>query len=236
MYVSQVMKGMTGEKLGLKEGDIITSVNGFSIDSRGNYRDPQYGTLSVSHVVRGRAFVGDALKVTVMRDGKEVVLEGKLARKNPAEMIVSPYRFDRGPNYLLAGGLLFQELSKAYLEGFGRDRQTGPILRLARLAKSPEEFEKKGCKKIIFLSAVLPTPSAQGYERMGGQIVEEVNGVAITDLTTLDEALKKPINGVHTIRLGEFPHLIHIDAVAMERDNMAIITGGYRVGSLKRIE
>lgn len=236
MYVSQVMKGMTGEKLGLKEGDIITSVNGFDIDSRGNYRDPQYGTLSVSHVVRGRAFVGDALKVTVMREGKEVVLEGKLARKNPAEMIVSPYRFDRGPNYLLAGGLLFQELSKAYLEGFGRDRQTGPILRLARLAKSPEEFEKKGCKKIIFLSAVLPTPSAQGYERMGGQIVEEVNGVAITDLTTLDEALKKPINGVHTIRLGEFPHLIHIDAVAMERDNMAIITGGYRVGSLKRIE
>jgi hypothetical protein len=71
---------------------------------------------------------------------------------------------------------------------------------------------------------------------MGGQIVEEVNGVAITDLTTLDEALKKPVNGVHTIRLGEFPHLIHIDAVAMERDNMAIITGGYRVGSLKRIE
>jgi hypothetical protein len=44
------------------------------------------------------------------------------------------------------------------------------------------------------------------------------------------------VNGVHTIRLGEFPHLIHIDALAMERDNMAIITGGYRVGSLKRIE
>lgn len=236
MYVSEVMKGMTGDKLGLKKGDIITSVNGFGIDSRGNYRDPQYGTLSVSHVVRGRAFVGDALKVKVMREGKEVVLEGKLARKNPAEMIVSPYRFDRGPNYVLAGGLLFQELSKAYLEGFGRERQTGPVLRLARLAKNPEDFEKRGCKKIIFLSAVLPTPSAQGYERMGGQIVEEVNGVVIKDLTTLDEAFKKPVNGMHTIRLGEFPYLIHIDALAMERDNMAIITGGYRVGALKRIE
>jgi S1-C subfamily serine protease len=236
MYVSQVLKGMTGEKLGLKEGDIITEVNGFGIDSRGNYKDPQYGTLSVSHVVRGRAFVGDALKVKVRREGKEVVLEGKLMRKDPAEMIVSPYRFDRGPNYLLAGGLLFQELSQTYLEGFGRDRQSGTVLRLARLAKSPEKFEERGCKKIIFLSAVLPTPSAQGYERMGGQIVEEVNGVVITDLGALDEALKKPVNGVHTIRLGEFPHLMHIDAVAMERDNMAIMTGGYRVGALKRIE
>jgi S1-C subfamily serine protease len=236
MYVGQVMKGMTGEKLGLKEGDIITSVNGFAIDSRGNYRDPQYGALSVSHVVRGRAFVGDDLKVTVMREGKEVVLEGKLSRKDPAEMIVSPYRFDRGPNYLLSGGLLFQELSQTYLEAFGRDRRTGPVLRLARLAKNPEAFEAKGCKKIIFLSAVLPTPSTQGYERMGGQIVEEVNGVMVTDLTSLDEALKKPVDGVHTIKLGEFPHLMHIDAVAMERDNMAIMTGGYRVGALKRIE
>lgn len=236
MYVSKVMKGMTGEKLGLKEGDIITQVNGFAIDSRGNYKDPQYGTLSVSHVVRGRAFVGDDLKVTVTREGKPVALEGKLMRKDPAEMMVSPYRFDRGPNYLLAGGLLFQELSQTYLEGFGRDRQSGPVLRLARLAKNPEPFEQKGCKKIIFLSAVLPTPSAQGYERMGGQIVEEVNGVVITDLAKLDEALKKPVEGVHVIRLGEFPHLIHVDAVAMERDNMAIITGGYRVGALKRIE
>jgi S1-C subfamily serine protease len=236
MYVSKVMKGMTGEKLGLKEGDIITQVNGFAIDSRGNYKDPQYGTLSVSHVVRGRAFVGDDLKVTVTREGKPVALEGKLMRKDPAEMLVSPYRFDRGPNYLLAGGLLFQELSQTYLEGFGRDRQSGPVLRLARLAKNPEPIEQKGCKKIIFLSAVLPTPSAQGYERMGGQIVEEVNGVVITDLAKLDEALKKPVEGVHVIRLGEFPHLIHVDAVAMERDNMAIITGGYRVGALKRIE
>jgi hypothetical protein len=66
--------------------------------------------------------------------------------------------------------------------------------------------------------------------------VEEVNGVLITDLTTLDEALKKPVDGVHVIKLGEFPHLMHVDAVAMERDNMAIMTGGYRVGALKRIE
>ncbi len=236
MYVSQVLKGMTGEKLGLKQGDIITSVNGFAIDSRGNYKDPQYGALSVSHVVRGRAFVGDPLKVTVVREGKPLTLEGRLMRKDPAEMTVSPYRFDRGPNYLLAGGLLFQELSQTYLDGFGRERRTGPVLRLARLAKNPEKFEERGCKKIVFLSAVLPTPSAQGYERVGGQTVEEVNGRVITDLTVLDEAFKAPVNGIHTIKLGEFPHLMHIDAVAMERDNMAIMTGGYRVGALKRIE
>ena len=236
MYVSRVMKGMTGDLAGLKEGDIITAVNGFAIDSRGNYKDPHYGTLSVSHIVRGRAFVGDPLKMVVQREGKEVTLEGKLARKDPADMIVSPYRFDRGPNYLLAGGLLFQELSQTYLEAFGRDRNSGPVLRLARIAKNPEEHEEKGRKKIIFLSAVLPTPSVQGYERVGGQIVDEVNGIVIKDLHDLDAALKKPVNGLHTLKLNEFPHLMHIDAVAMERDNMAIMTGGYRVGALKKLE
>ncbi len=235
MYVSRVMKGMTGELVGLKEGDIITSVNGFAIDSRGNYKDPQYGTLSVSHVVRGRAFVDDPLKIVVRRGNAEVTLEGKLSRKDPAEMIVSPYRFDKGPSYLLAGGLLFQELSQTYLEGFGRERRSGPVLRLTRIAKHPEKYEEEGRKKIIFLSAVLPTPSVQGYERMGGQIVNEVNDVLIKDLNDLDTALKNPVNGIHIIKLNEFPHLMHIDAVAMERDNMAIMTGGYRVGALKRL-
>lgn len=236
MYVSRVMKGMTGDLLGLREGDIITSVNGFDIDSRGNYKDPQYGALSISHVVRGRAFVGDPLTVTILRDGKEKTLKGRLMRKDPAEMIISPYRFDRGPNYILAGGLLFQELSQTYLESFGRERRSGPVLRLARVARNPEPFEQEGRHKIIFLSAVLPTPSAQGYERMGGQIVDEVNGVLIKDLVALDEALKKPVNGIHTIKLKEFPHLLHIDALAMERDNMAIMTSGYRVGALKKLD
>jgi S1-C subfamily serine protease len=236
MYVSRISKGMSGEKAGLQEGDIMVSVNGFQVDARGNYKDPQDGALSVGHIVRGRAYVGDALEIEILRDGKPLTLKGTLHRKDPNELIVAPYRFDRGPNYLLAGGLLFQELNHTYLQSFGRDRNSGTILRLARIAKNPEDFEDKGHRKIIFLSAVLPTPSAQGYERMGGQIVSEVNGKAILDLHDLDAALKSPVNGIHTIRVNEFPHLIHLDALAVERDNLALMSGGFRVTSLKRID
>ncbi|MCB1224879.1 MAG: PDZ domain-containing protein [Verrucomicrobiales bacterium] len=236
IYVGKVSKGGSAAHIGLKEGDILTAINGFRIDSRGNYKDPQYGTLSISHIVRGKAYVGDPVTIKVMREGEPLELKGELIRKRPEDEVVTPYRFDRGPNYILAGGLLFQELNDTYLDAFGEDRRSGTILRLSHIAQHPEAFEKEGRKKIIFLSLVLPTPSCQGYERLGGQIVNKVNGQVITDLQALKTALEKPKDGVHAIQLGEFPHLIYLDDAAMKRDDQGLINGSFRVGSLERLE
>lgn len=235
-FISGVSKGATAEKIGVKEGDIILAVNGHAIDSRGDYQDPQFGALSMGHIVRGRSFVGDKLEIKVLREGKEVVLNGELTRKNPADFLVTPYIFDRGPNYVMMGGLLFQELSKPYLQAFGGDQQSGAVLRLSRIADHPEEYEKAGRKKLIFLSAVLPTPSAQGYERLGGQVVNQVNGRKINDLRDLDEAFKQPKDGIHVIELADFPKILYLDAISAERDNLKLVGGAYRIGSLKRIE
>lgn len=236
MFVSGVMKGTSADKVGVKEGDIVLEINGHAVDSRGDYQDPQFGALSISHIVRGRAFVGDKLDVKVLRDGKEVLLSGTLIRKEPGEYLVWPYLFDRGPNYLMMGGLLFQELSQPYLGAFGDNQRGGAVLRLARIASHPEEFEKEGRRKLVFLSAVLPTASVQGYERLGGQVVNLVNGRKINDLSDLEEAFKQPGDGIHTIELADFPKLLHVDAIAAERDNLRLVSGAYRVGSLKRIE
>ena len=235
-FISGVSKGATAEKIGVKEGDIILAVNGHAIDSRGDYQDPQFGALSMGHIVRGRSFVGDKVEIKVLREGKEVVLEGPLTRKNPSDFLVTPYIFDRGPNYVMMGGLLFQELSKPYLQAFGGDQQSGAVLRLSRIAEHPEEYEKAGRKKLIFLSAVLPTPSAQGYERLGGQVVNQVNGKKINELRDLDEAFKQPKDGIHVIELADFPKILYLDAISAERDNLKLVGGAYRIGSLKRLE
>lgn len=236
MFVSGVTKGATAEKIGMKKGDIVLAINGHAVDARGDYQDPQYGALSISHIVRGRAFVGDKIEIKALRDGKETVLSGPLMRKEPGDYLVPPYRFDRGPNYVMMGGLLFQELSRPYLDAFGAEQRGGAILRLARIADSPESFEKEGRKRLVFLSAVLPTASTQGYDRLGGQIVNQVNGRKINDLNDLNAAFKAPKNGIHTIELADFPKLIHLDAIAAERDNLKLVDGMYRIGSLKRIE
>ena len=235
MYVSAVSKGGTASAVGVEKEDILLSINGFKVDSRGDYEDPDFGRISMGHIVRGRAYVGEPVKMVVLRKGKEVTLEGKLTRKNPKDSIVWPYLFDRGPNYVVEGGLVFQELTKPYLQAFGEDGN-GTVLRLSHLAEHPEEYEKSGRKKFVFLSAVLPTPSTQGYERIGGLLVKSVNGKEINELADLDKAFHQPVDGIDTVELEDMPKKLYLDSASVERDNQALLKGAYRIGALKRIE
>lgn len=236
VLVTTVVKGASADKAGMKKNDILLSINGFAIDARGDYKDPQYGALSAGHLIRGRAYVGEKVEIKVMRDGKEMTLNGELARKKPEDYLVLPYQFDKGPRYVLMGGLLFQELSRPYLDAFGEDQRGGAILRLAHIASHPDKYESSGRKKLVFLSLVLPTPSAQGYDKLGGQVVNKVNGKTINDLNDLSEAFKDRKETWHVIELDDFPHVIYLDTFNAERDNMRLLGGAYRIGSLKRLE
>lgn len=237
VLVTAVVKGASAEKAGLKKGDILLAINGHAIDARGDYRDPQFGALNTSHIVRGKAYVGDQFELKVIRDGKEETLTGTLNRKNPEDYLVTPYFFDKGPRYLLTGGLLFQELSRPYLDSFGEQQDENPsLLRLNHIARHPDELEEAGRKKLVFLSTVLPTPSAQGYDQLGGIVVNKVNGQKISDLNDLDAAFKAIQGTTHVIELDDFPHLLHLDAVAVERDNARLQGGAYRIPNLKRLE
>ena len=60
---SVIKSGSAAEKAGLKKGDIITAVNGVKIGSAG----------SVSSLI-GEYRAGDSVKLTVIRDGKEIEL------------------------------------------------------------------------------------------------------------------------------------------------------------------
>ncbi len=236
VFISKVMKGGTADEARMQKGDIMLSINGNDVDARGDYQDKQFGAVSASHLIRGRGFVGDDVEIKVLRDGKEVALKGKLTRKQPDDYLVRPYLFDHGSKYVLSGGVLFQELTSSYLASFGGESRSGALLRLQRIASNPEEFEKDGRKKVVFIGAVLPTQSTQGYERMSGQVVLEVNSHKITELKDVAAALKEPKDGVHTIKLREFPYLLYLDALRVERDNMQLLNGAFRVGELSRLQ
>lgn len=236
VYIGGVIPGGSAEKLGLKEGDIIVKMNGHAIDARGDYKHPQFGTLNMSHIVRGASYVGDTLKVDIVRGQKPLVLEGKLTYKKADEYLIPPFMFDRGQNYLIQGGLVFQELTLPYLQAFGDDWANNAPLRLVFVANHTEDYEKAGQRKVVFLAAALPTRSTQGYERLGGQIVTEVNGQKVLDLKDVDAAFKKPKDGLHEVHFQEIPKVIYLDAFTAESDNIQLLGGAYRIDSLKRIE
>ena len=61
------VSGSPADKAGIKSGDIITKVDNISLD--------EHNTLSA---VIGRYQVGDSVKLTILRDGKEITLNVKL--------------------------------------------------------------------------------------------------------------------------------------------------------------
>jgi S1-C subfamily serine protease len=235
MFVGNVVKGGSASALGIQKGDVLIEVAGMKVDSRGDYEDPEYGKLSVGHLVRGKAYVGDELAVKVLRKGEQLELKGKLVRKEVSSFLVKPYVFDRGPNYVLMGGLVLQELSKPYLSSWG-ENMSGAVAKLNHLSSHTEELEKEGKKSVVFLSAVLPTQAAQGYDRVGGQRVTKINGVEINELSDADKAFKAPVDGIHKVEIDGFPRVLFLDAVTAERDNLKLLGGQFRVGSLKRLE
>ena len=236
IFISGVVPGTSAAKAGVKEGDVITKIAGYDIDPRGNYEDPTYGTLSISHLVKGGVFAGDTIPVSLLREGEEIDLQVKLIRKEPGDYLVRPYSFDRAPRYLLLGGMLFQELSQDYLESYGDKWRTRAPFKLVYAASHQDHYEEEGRDKLVFVSGTLPTQSTLGYESLAGTIVNKVNGKDIGSLEDLDAAVATPPeNGIHRIEFSEFPHQLFISEESAEKDEAEVLTQRFRIEKLKHL-
>lgn len=235
IFVRNVAKEGSAEKAGIKEGDIIMAIDGHEIDPRGNYEHPKYGKLSFSHLVRGDAKVGDKIEVDIIRDGEAMTKEVTLLRKKPEEYLVDPYMFDRGPKYVIFGGLIFQELTQPYLESWGDEWPTRAPFKLVYANANPEDYEEEGREKLVFLSNVLKTPSTLGYENINSVVVTKVNGKPVNDINDLAKALEKaPEDGIHTIEFNDYPKIIFVDDAASRMVNQQLIQ--YGISQLQRLE
>lgn len=235
IFVEEVAKGGSADKAGIKEGDVILSIAGQAIDSRGNYSHPTYGKLSFSHLVRGSAKTGDKIKLDIIRDSDPLSVDVTLTRKYPGEYLIDPYMFDRGPKYLIFGGLIFQELTLPYLESWGEEWTSRAPFKLVHANANPHPLEEEGREKLVFLSNVLKTPSTLGYEAINSVVVTEVNGNFIKNIKDLSAAFAAvPEDGLHTIEFTDYPKVIYVDDRASRLINQELLQ--YGIGQLERLE
>ncbi len=236
MLVTGITPGFSADKAGIKDGDVILAINGNNIDSRGYYNDPDFGLLAAGHLLRGGAKVGESVQLKVARDGTTLNIPCTLLRRNPEDYLVDPYMFDRGPRFLILGGLLFQELTQNYLQLAGREWRDRAPFRLVYALGNQDDFLKQGRRKLVFLSGVLPAPGLIGYERLRNLIVTSVNNKPINDVKDLAEALKSPTDGIHKIEFSDFPKVIYVDAAQAELDNKEFVPARYRIRELQRLD
>ena len=213
LYVSNVKKGGAAETAGLRKGDVLLAIGEHSIDRRGYYNHPIYGSLFWSHMVRGEKNTGDVISLSLLREGQPLKLEVTLTRSDETKKLVPSYTFNTAPNYLVKGGLIFQELTKPLLEAFGDEWKSRAPLNLLDPWQNPEKYEDKA-DRIVFLSGVIPTPATIGYERLRNLVVKKVNGQEIRDMKSLMEAFKKGTDGLHSIEFDEENLTVQLDELA----------------------
>ncbi|TAG11044.1 MAG: PDZ domain-containing protein [Verrucomicrobia bacterium] len=225
LYISKVRKGGAADLAGVQSGDVLLAVDGQKIDRRGYFEHPQYGNLFWGHLIRGARMVGESVKLSMLRKGEPIEVSAALTRLAEADKIVPTYQFGIAPNFLVKGGLVFQELTLDVLKSFGENWQTRAPLDFLNALENPEEYEGK-VRRVVFLSGSIPTPATVGYESLRQMIVSEVNGVPVKDMKSLIEAFSKQENSMHRIEFQEDRFTIQLDEVLATRVDEQLLQRG----------
>ncbi len=224
-------RGVVVKETGLKPGveslihsrDVILQIDGFAIDTEGNYRDPQYKKLSLENLSSRGKWSGMDCKIKVWRDGKEQDIVYKLPKADYSDELVPSQVFDQDPEYVLTGGFVFVPLSEAYLRSWGLGwRQRAPFrLSYYSMGKVTPDRPQR-----VILAQVLPSEINIGYEGMRNLVVDKINDVKIRQLSDVVTALKTPVNGfnIFTFENGESTRRAVLDATDMDHVNQEIMT------------
>jgi S1-C subfamily serine protease len=227
IYIRHVRKGSAAEAGGVRKGDVLLAIDGLPIDRRGYCVHPDYGNLFWGHWIRGEKSTGDSVTLTLWRDGASLEQPVTLAREDEATRIVPLHHYDQAPNYLVKGGLVFQELSLPILQGFGEDWQTRAPLDLLAPYENPEAYEGK-VERIVFLSGVIPTPATVGYEPLRSLVIDQVNGRPVPHLAALVQAFDENTSLLHSIRFASDKLTVHLDESASGPIDEQLLQRGIR--------
>lgn len=212
---------------GLKVHDLLLKVDGFEIDIQGDYVDPDYGHLMLENLSSRRHWAGDEIQLVVWRDGKELTVNYTLPKADYAMDLIPKEVFDREPEYLMVGGLLFQPLDGPFLKRWGADWKQRAPFRLAYYDNQSKSEERDG---LVLLSAILPDPVNIGYQDYRFIVLDKVNGKKISNLTELAAALEAPQKGFHVFEFmeGSNAQKLVLDA-AQAQESSARIQSNYGI-------
>jgi S1-C subfamily serine protease len=197
VVVDRVAPGGTTEGV-VQPGDVLLSVQGSRVADDGTIR------LGDARVTFEHAFdmlqVGDTVRLSVFRDGRELALSAKARRI--ARYDRNRNRYGTAPDYVVYAGLVFMRLEVALLKTIGRGwPQTANRdlvwHQLFREAERPEQADRD----VVVLTRVLrhAVNSQMALQTPVG--VERINGREIRSLADVTQAFAVAIGRFHTLEL-----------------------------------
>ena len=170
----------------LKEGDIITAIDGHKIENDGTVEFRRHEYTDFYYFV-DRHQIGEKVRLSIIRDRKPMEVEVPLRMTGDDMYLVKTTRYDRMPTYAIYGGYVFTPLTRNLIRSTRRNR-----LKLSCLANKWIEKEKE---EVVVLLKVLASDISRGDTTFGMWPIDTVNGKAFKNFKefyTLMEGLKDP--------------------------------------------
>ena len=184
----------------LQTGDVLTKIEDLQIDAAGMVN---YGEQQVAFYIEAEnRQIGDSLKLQVWRNGNFENLTLTLKAPPFGEEMRNSY--DKRPEYLIFGGLVFITLNRNYIHSPGN--------LLAPLAYEHwyREVERPNTRRqqVVILTHVLPASVNSGYTNLHNFIVSSLNHEPVNSLSHLDQMLKNmPRETVHVVFESKWQNL-----------------------------
>jgi S1-C subfamily serine protease len=167
----------------LRPGDIIMSVEQKDVASDGTVEFRRNERTVFSERVQ-EFFIGDTIRLGVLRDGKPVTLAVKLTVPVNATRLVPRSQYDVQPSYVIVGGLVFQRLTANYLELWEKGEAPPDLLNEYYYGEPTKDR-----RSVIILSSVLADEINIGYQDMSDAVIVRANGRPLSTLPDLVAAV-----------------------------------------------
>ena len=209
----------------LATGDVILALDDISVASDG-YVEIDGQRIEMAEVVE-RKFLGDKVKLTILRAGEDQVVTATLKRGWPYLMQARAYEV--APEYVLFGGLLFQPLTRDFLAA--RRIKNERVQYFYERYITDEIYLEH--PQLIILSDILADPVNTYLSMFENTIVDEVNDKKIRTLADLAAAFAEPAEYYVVRALGEGRPLV-LEGAAVRQANPRIMQR-YKVPEASRI-
>jgi hypothetical protein len=215
----------------LRPNDVVLKWDGCVVDNLGFYEDADFGRLGFPYLIMGHRKPGDAVPVTIVRDGREIALSVSLARYREEQALVPENVVGEKPEYLVDGGLIIREVDGRYLTSRGADWQQNADARLAFLYLTRRYSPSRAGERVVVLAGVLPDPVNIGYQHLSDEVVTAVNGQTVANMADVFR-LADATGGLRRVTLQGAGVDLALDAAELPAAN-ARLSATYRIPELR---
>ena len=156
----------------LKRGDILTAVDGHSIEDDGTveFRKHEYTHF---HYFIDAYQMGDEVGLDIIRDKKPMHVKALLKYTADDMYLVKTMRYDVMPTYFVYGSYIFSPLTRNLIASSRRNR-----LKLSGLASQWQDHNQS---EVVVLLKVLASDMSRGDNNFGMWPIDKVNGESFKD-------------------------------------------------------